>query len=142
MSATGYRSFDTTVQKTDAILKEIEQEFGWPKERRNQSYAALRATLHALRDRLTVEEAAQFSAQLTMLVRGIYFEGWDPTGKPETMGLEEFLEAVRKEFTFELDGDIDLVPQAVFLALSRNVDEGEWSDVKSTMPKKLASLLP
>jgi uncharacterized protein (DUF2267 family) len=77
-----------------------------------------------------------------MLVRGIYFEGWDPTGKPETMGLEEFLEAVRKEFTFELDGDIDLVPQAVFLALSRNVDEGEWSDVKSTMPKKLASLLP
>jgi len=30
----------------------------------------MRATLHALRDRLTVEEVAQLGAQLPMLVRG------------------------------------------------------------------------
>ena len=36
----------------------------------HQAYAAMRATRHALRDRLTVEEVAQFGAQLPMLIRG------------------------------------------------------------------------
>ena len=48
----------------------------------------MRATLHALRDRLTVEEAAQFAAQLPMLIRGFYYEGWNPTDKPVRYGIE------------------------------------------------------
>jgi uncharacterized protein (DUF2267 family) len=39
----------------------------------------LRATLHALRDRLIIDEVAQLSAQLPMLIRGLYYKGWDPT---------------------------------------------------------------
>ena len=54
MGDTGFSSFNTTVQKTNKILKEIEQAYGLSKERRNVSYAALRSVLHALRDRLTV----------------------------------------------------------------------------------------
>jgi uncharacterized protein (DUF2267 family) len=79
MTLTGYPAFDSTLKKTNGILKQIERSYSWPKERRNQSYAALRVVLHTLRDRLTVEEAAQLSAQLPLLVRGIYFEGWDPS---------------------------------------------------------------
>src|SRR5690606_24558496 len=78
MAETGYASFSATVEKTNRILKEIEQAYGWPKERRKQSYAALRSVLHAVRDRLNVNEVAQLGAQLTMLVRGIYYDGWDP----------------------------------------------------------------
>ena len=59
MSATGYATFDTTLAKTNGILKQVEQAYNWPRERRNRSYNALRAVLHAVRDRLTVEEAAQ-----------------------------------------------------------------------------------
>jgi uncharacterized protein (DUF2267 family) len=58
MGATGFSSFKTTEDKTNRVLREIEEAYGWPKERRNQSYAALRAVLHAVRDRLTVEETA------------------------------------------------------------------------------------
>jgi uncharacterized protein (DUF2267 family) len=58
--------------------KATAEAYGWPKERRNQSYAALGAVLHALRDRLTVEETAQLGAQLPMLVRGIFYAEWDP----------------------------------------------------------------
>ncbi len=72
MTMTGLSSFDTTLEKTNHILREIEQAYGWPKDRRNQSYGALRAVLHALRDRLTVEVTAQLAAQLPLLVRGIY----------------------------------------------------------------------
>lgn len=67
MVATGYPSIDTTVDKTNRVLSEIEQAYGWPKERRGQSYAALRSVLHALRDCLTVDESAHLAAQLPTL---------------------------------------------------------------------------
>jgi len=122
MSNTGFAPFTTTLDKTNRMLHEIEDALGWPRDRRNQSYAALRAVLHALRDRLTVEEAAQLGAQLPMLVRGIYYEGWDPTRAPVKMRRDEFFDRVRQEFR-------------------RRVTEGEWADIVSTMPKDLASAL-
>ena len=82
LGATGHSTFDKTVDKTNHVLKEIEQAYGWPKERRNYSYDALRAVLHALRDRLTVDECADLAARLPLLVRGMYCEGWDPSRVP------------------------------------------------------------
>ena len=142
MAETGYASFSTTVDKTNRVLKDIEQAYNWPKERRNQSYAALRAVLHALRDRLTVEEAAQLAAQLPMLIRGVYYEGWDPSQVPVKMNREEFLARVRREFPFEVEGGVEPLVQRVLQSLRRHITDGEWEDVKSTMPKDLAAVLP
>jgi uncharacterized protein (DUF2267 family) len=142
MAGTGYRSFDTTVDKTNRLLKEIEHEYGWPKERRNQSYAALRGVLHALRDRLTVEESAQLAAQLPMLVRGLYFEGWNPSEVPMKMTRDEFLERVRRDFPYEVKGGIQPLVATVLRALRLYGTEGEWEDVKASMPKELASVVP
>jgi uncharacterized protein (DUF2267 family) len=139
---TGYASFDTTIDKTNRLLSEIEHEYGWPKERRNQSYAALRGVLHALRDRLSVEESAQLAAQLPMLVRGLYYEGWNPSRVPVKMSRDEFLDRVRQEFPYEVKGGIQPLVSAVFHALKRYGTEGEWADVKASMPKELAAVLP
>jgi uncharacterized protein (DUF2267 family) len=85
--------FDQTLQKTNIWLKEIMDDLGPDRQR---AYHAPRAVLHTLRDRLTVEEAAHLSAQLPLLVRGIYFEGWHPAHKPTTeRSQEDFLEQVR-----------------------------------------------
>jgi hypothetical protein len=62
MSATGLSVFDTTLQKTNHWLKELMRLLDW--HDRQKAYLALRSTLHALRDRLTVEETAQLAAQL------------------------------------------------------------------------------
>lgn len=142
MAETGFSSFDATVHKTNHVLRQIEQSLGWPKERRNLSYNALRAVLHALRDRLPVDEAAHLAAQLPMLVRGIYYEGWDPSRVPVKMDREEFLARVRREFPFDTDVDTERLVRAVLEALREHITDGEWQDVKSTVPRELAGILP
>ena len=142
MAQTGLATFDTTLERTNHVLKEIERAYGWPKERRNQAYAALRAVLHAVRDRLPVEETAQLAAQLPMLVRGMYYEGWDPSKAPVKMDREAFLDRVRREFPFEIDGGIERLTQTVLAALRQHITDGEWEDVKANFPKDLAGILP
>jgi uncharacterized protein (DUF2267 family) len=117
MVDTGFSSFSTTVDKTNRVLKSIEQRHGWPKERRNQSYGALRAVLHALRDRLTVEETAHLAAQLPMLIRGVYYTGWDPSRVPVKMHRDEFLARVRREFPYEVEGGIEPLVDTVLESL-------------------------
>jgi uncharacterized protein (DUF2267 family) len=143
MTSTGYSSFDTTVHKTNRILREIEEAYGWPKECRNQSYNALRAVLHALRDRLTVDEAAQFAAQLPMLVRGIYYDGWDPSRVPKKMHRDDFFDQIRKEMPpYEVKGGVQTLVPTVAQALRLYITDGEWQDVKAEMPRDLAAILP
>jgi uncharacterized protein (DUF2267 family) len=142
MGETGLSTFDTTVEKTNHILHDIEHAYGWPKDRRNQSYAALRATLHALRDRLTVDVTAQLAAQLPVLVRGIYYDGWDPGAVPVKMSREDFLARVRRDFPYTIEGDIPGLVDTVLQILRRHISQGEWDDMKSTLPKDLATALP
>jgi uncharacterized protein (DUF2267 family) len=142
MVDTGFTAFSTTVDKTNRILHEVEAAYGWPKERRNQSYAALRAVLHALRDRLTVEEAAQLAAQLPMLIRGLYYEGWNPTRVPVKMDREAFLARIRQEFRYEVKGGAEGLVQTVLRALGSHITPGEWEDIRSSVGKDLASVLP
>jgi uncharacterized protein (DUF2267 family) len=141
MSATGFSTFDTTVHKTNQVLKQIEDAYGWPRDRRHQSYSALRAVLHALRDRLTVEEASDLAAQLPVLVRGLYYEGWDPTRVPVKMSRDEFLDRVRRELGFDVD-DVEHLVSTVLFALGRYVTEGEWRDIKAILPRDLAEVIP
>ncbi len=68
MSMTGLDAFDTTVHKTNRWLNELNELAGW--DSKQKAYLATRATLHALRDRITVDEVAQLGAQLPMLMRG------------------------------------------------------------------------
>ena len=141
MVDTGFASFSTTVDKTNLLLKQIEEALGWPKERRNQSYAALRAVLHAVRDRLNVDESAQVAAQLPVLVRGIYYDGWVPSRVPQKMSRDEFLQRVRREFPYDIRGDTQTVVHAVMRAVRNHVTDGEWADIKAGMPTELVSIL-
>jgi len=75
MSTTGLELFDETVHKTNTWLKEIAKTLELD---RHGTYQVLRAVLHSLRDRLTIEETAHLGDQLPMLVRGIYYEGGVP----------------------------------------------------------------
>ena len=141
MSATGLEVFDTTLQKTNRWLKELMQILGT--EDRHRAYLALFATLHTLRDRLTVEEVAQLGAQLPMLIRGMYYEGWDPTRKPVRIRhRDEFLEVIGRYFEPDDDVDPEAVARAVFTVLQMHVTEGEIEDVRHILPSEIRELWP
>src|SRR4030088_1082704 len=125
MSMTGLSVFDTTLHKTNQWLNDLMQLLDW--REKNRSYLALRVTLHALRDRLTIDETAQLAAQLPMLVRGIYYEGWDPYARrpPKERHKEQFLARIEQELRGDEDVDPELVARAVFEVLGRRVSEGE-----------------
>lgn len=142
MAETGNSVFDSTIEKTNLILKEIEQAYRWPKALRNQSYAALRSVLHALRDRLSINEGAQLAAQLPILVCGIFYHNWNPSRIPIKMRREEFLQRVQQEFPYDVEGGVEPLVKTVFQALRRHVSDGEWRDIKANVPKDMVSLLP
>ena len=140
MSMTGLEVFDTTLQKTNEWLDEIMNELAI--KDRHTAYVALRATLHALRDRLPLEEAVHLGAQLPMLVRGFYYEGWRPVREPIKMHREEFLLRVEEQLTggLALQLDSEVVVCTVFQVLARKISKGEIGQVEQVLPKDLRDL--
>lgn len=141
MNTAGLEVFDRTVQKTNSWLQDLEQILRWADK--HKVYLALRATLHALRDRLTVEEVAHLGAQLPMLIRGFYYEGWDPTGKPvRERHREQFLARIEQQFKDDPAVDPDVVARAVFFIIEHRISEGEIEDVKQVLPAEVRELWP
>lgn len=141
MSMTGIDVFDRTIHKTNTWLKDVMRVTGW--EDRHRAYLALRTALHALRDRITVEEVAHLGAQLPMLIRGFYYEGWDPTRKPlKIRDREQFLAQIQHEFRGNDGINPEEVARAVFTVLKNRVNEGEIEDVTQVLPEEIRDLWP
>lgn len=138
MSATGLEVFDETVQQTNIWLKEVMEELGPDRKR---AYRATRAVLHALRDRLVVDEAAHLGAQLPMLVRGIYYEGWKPSAVPtKERTSEAFFEKVSEELQDIRPINAQSAAEAVFRTLFKHVTQGEIEDVQAVLPEDLRKI--
>ncbi|MBX6368430.1 MAG: DUF2267 domain-containing protein [Rhodospirillales bacterium] len=134
--------FDTTVQKSYEWLHDVRDGLGVEDTR--SAYAALRATLHALRDHLQLNEAVQLGAQLPMLLRGLYYEGWRPSRvPPRPYGADEFLEQVFRELRDhpEVD-DIEDAVTVVFGVLATRLDGGEIEQAIAQLPKGVRALWP
>lgn len=137
---TGFKEFDATIQKTNKVLKEIEESLGW-EGRRNQSYGALRAVLHTLRDLLLPEETVQLGAQLPTLIRGVYYEGWDPSKTPRKANIEDFFGEIRRQFPFSMDESVESLVGVVLSALRKHISAGEADDITSEMPRDIKNLI-
>jgi uncharacterized protein (DUF2267 family) len=142
MADTNIDALDTTLQKTHIWLRDLMEEMG--ETDKQNAYSALSAVLHALRDRLTVEEAAQLGAQLPMLITGLYYQGWSPTGKPtEERRINEFLDRVDRELrNRSMVIDAETAVRSVFRVLQKRVSDGEIKDVISILPGELKTLWP
>jgi uncharacterized protein (DUF2267 family) len=134
---------DRSVQKTNVWLRDVNYELQWFTFQRG--YLALRAVLHALRDRLSVPEVAQLGAQFPIFIRGIYYEGWNPSRTPiKSRGKELFLRQVRGEFAHTRNPDIDAeeIARAIFRVLNKHISKGEIEQVKGLLPRELREFWP
>ncbi len=130
--------FEHTIEITHKWLHDLMERLGW--HDKHQAYLALRAVLHALRDRLTADDASHLAAQLPMLIRGFYYEGYHPAGKPlPDRKKSEFLAHVAAECTDEnhIDGR---VTKAVFQVLTKHITPGEVQKIKGALPTEIRSL--
>jgi uncharacterized protein (DUF2267 family) len=135
--------FGETVGQTHTWLRQINDEMGgWMPD--DYALQALRAGLHALRDQLTVDQAAHLSAQLPILVRGIYFEQWVPSQTPARDRHEDvFLSRIQPYFAGK-DRVVDskAVVRAVFKVLHRHISEGESEKLYNALPKDIRRYWP
>ncbi len=139
MTITGVRTFDQSLETTKEWLREVQELMGLDDEQR--AFRVLRAVLQALRDRLTIEEAAQFAAQLPMLLQGVYYHGWTPAGKPlKIRSRQEFLDRVAEGLLREHDPEEAC--RAVFRVLEDKMTGGEIEDVKRILPQPIRDLWP
>jgi len=139
MHPTTAELFTETIEKTGHWLEELMQESGCTQP--HQAYSVLRAVLHVLRDRLTAAEAVNLGAQLPTLVRGFYYDGWRPSGRPtKYRHKEDFLSRIRELYPGLADADCEKAVRAVFSLLSGHVTGGELKHVRSQLPPDVRSL--
>lgn len=131
---------ERSAEKANIWLKDVAAELG--DDDRQYAYRVLRAVLHVLRDRLTVDVAAKLAAQLPTLIRGIYYEDWDPSHTPmPAHTVDTFLEHVVSEGRFAGETEASLAVSAVTAVLRRRLTPGEIDAIVAILPEKLRVLI-
>ena len=144
MTNTGLRNLNSAVQKFNLWLSELDKKLYW--DNTASTYKALKVTLHAIRDQLTINQSAHFSAQLPMIARGIYYEGWVPSKVPiKERRLDQFLAHITENFDQEPGGqsiDPQRIATAVFELLNEHITPGEIEDVRGELPREISRIWP
>jgi uncharacterized protein (DUF2267 family) len=140
MTVTRVDIIDRSVEKAHVWINDLAEELG--SEDPRYAYRVLRAFLHALRDHLSVDEAAALGAQLPTFVRGVFYEGWDPSRTPEhARDLDRFLRRVASDARLAGETEASFAAAAANRVLDRHVSEGEAQSVLDVLPSRLRDLL-
>jgi uncharacterized protein (DUF2267 family) len=141
MSVRSVDSIERSVHETNRWLKELSEELGH-EDNKEEAWRVLRAYLRVLRDRLTVDEAAQLAAQLPLVLRGVFYEGFDPSRQPVKLRhSEEFRERLADEAQLASSGEAARAVDAATRILASHVTPGEWDDVLAQLPTELRELI-
>lgn len=140
MSAQGLEVIDHTVQLTHQWINELKERLGWESSR--DCLRLLRTTLRQVRDHLGHDEMAQLSAQMPLIIRGMFFEGWSPRTPVHERSLEAFMEPIEAKL-----GDVEgwrgaSDVTAVFETLNEKISAGEVEDVRAGLQQSIRDLWP
>ena len=137
MSTTGLEVFDKTLQSTHIWLDEIMERIG---PDRALAWKVLSTVLQSLRDRLPVELAAHFGAQLPLLVRGTFYAGFEPASMPtDWHTAEEFRQHVAAGLADARPVNTNEAIAAVIGVLDRHLSVGQVDKVYRALPGKFGN---
>lgn len=133
--------FDSHLETASAWLNQLIENLDLSQPADPQALRALRAGLHAIRDRLPAAEVVDLGAQLPTLIRGLYYEGWTLTNDPTRIrDRAAMIARVQDELASDPRLDPVDVLRAVIHLLVEHVSPGEILDVIATLPRPIAEL--
>jgi len=138
MPTTRTADFEHAIHTANIWLKAVAEAL--ETEDRHFANRALRTWLHMLRDRLTIDAAAHFAAQLPELLRGVYYDGWDPSNVPVKYDREAFV----SRFVHEAKVTAEEVPgivSAVTSAVRQHFSPGQLETALQQLPHDVRTLL-
>lgn len=132
--------FQDTLQSSAAWIRQLAEATDLDDHR---AYNLLCATLWTLRDGLLPNDAVHLAAQLPVLIRGLFFEGWRLGAVPLRLhDRGEFVRIIAMRHRTRPPRDLDAAVRAVLGVLSRNIDFGETFAVLRAVPDELRDLWP
>lgn len=138
MSANGLEVFDKTLETTHVWLNEIMKDLG---PDRQVAWKVLSVVLRKLRDRLPLGLAAHLGAQLPILIRGIYYDQFEPGRLPaERKTREGFIHEVHEALSDTRPVNPDHAIRCVFGVLGRHVSEGQIRKICDALPHGMRQL--
>jgi uncharacterized protein (DUF2267 family) len=138
MSPTGVDAFDRAQHTAHAWLADVAEALGTDDHR--YAYRVLRAWLHTLRDRLTIETAVAFGAQLPELLRGVYYDGWQPHRAPIKYHPEEYPQRFATEARIP-PAEAGPAAAAITAAIAARMSPGQLDETLAQLPAHLQTLI-
>lgn len=114
----------------------------------DQAHRIIRSILHAIRQQLPMNESIQLMAQLPLIWKGIYVEGWQPNKISERIHqVHEWLDVIRKydqpmaAFDFGNDLKAQRIFTSVWKALSENISTPEITQICNCFPHEIKKIM-
>lgn len=137
-TATKVSALDHAMHSAHTWVRDVAREFDT--EDLEFAYRVLRAWLHTLRDRLTVEASAHFAAQLPDLIRGVYYAGWNPSAVPQKYDVDEYKVRFARAATIAPD-DVDKAAAATTAAALHQLPAAQVDKALDQLPPQLRAVL-
>ncbi len=138
MSRTGVDSLDRSIDKTNAWLADVAAGLGT--EDRRLAYRVTRSWMHTLRDRLPVPVAAHLAAQLPELLRGVFYDGWNPSKVPVRYGRDEYLSRFARDAQIHHHEVAD-TGRIVTAAMRKHLSAGAINEALGVLPADIRHLI-
>jgi len=138
MSRTGVDSLDRSIDKTNVWLADVAANFGT--EDRRLAYRVTRSWLHTLRDRLPVPIAAHIAAQLPELLRGVFYEGWNPSKVPVKYSKDEYIARFAKDAQIH-HAEVPRAGRLVTAAFGKHLSPGAMNEALGALPADIRNLV-
>jgi uncharacterized protein (DUF2267 family) len=103
---------------------------------RHYARRVLRAWLHTLRDRLTIDAAAKFGQQLPELLRGTYYDGWEPSRVPMRYNAAEYVQRFAAEAMVP-PSEVPALAATVTHVISEHMSPGQVAEALAELPAGL-----
>jgi uncharacterized protein (DUF2267 family) len=133
-------------EEAHRFYNKVAKECGTPQDVKHASRVT-RAVLHTLRDRISIEESMHVIANLPMILKGVYVDGWKINRKNNRIEtLDQFLDQVREHTSGDPGRDFGgqqkarNTVKAVLHVLRKYIDDGELRHIQQQLPPGVAIL--